>query len=77
VFFHGAMEIPDISKKIHKFPETDYTTVEFLALEIQTSEDAKKLVQLYIHLIQKLFSAFPHLWEKCTVGLALSVCVCG
>ncbi|CAO1302693.1 unnamed protein product, partial [Diamesa hyperborea] len=43
VFFHGAMEIPDISKQHQNFPETDYTTVEFLALEILTSDDAKKL----------------------------------
>jgi hypothetical protein len=45
VFVHGAMEIADISKQIYKFPKTDYTTVEFLALEIWTSEDAKKKVQ--------------------------------
>ncbi|CRL03774.1 CLUMA_CG016550, isoform A [Clunio marinus] len=43
VFYHGSMEVPDISKQKHKFPETDYTTVEFLALEILTSEDAKSL----------------------------------
>lgn len=43
VFFHGAMETPDISKQIYNFPETDYTTVEFLALEILTSADAKRL----------------------------------
>lgn len=42
VFFHGAMEAPDISKPKYKFPETDYTTVEFLALEILTSEEAKR-----------------------------------
>lgn len=45
VFFHGAMEIADISKQIYNFPKTDYTTVEFLALEIWTSDDAKKKVQ--------------------------------
>lgn len=44
VFFHGAMETPDISKQHHYFPETDYTTVEFLALEILTSDEAKKYV---------------------------------
>lgn len=43
VFFHGAMETPDIAKQKYNFPETDYTTVEFLALEILTSEEAKKL----------------------------------
>lgn len=42
VFYHGAMESPDISKQKYNFPETDYTTVEFLALEILTSDDAKK-----------------------------------
>lgn len=42
VFFHGAMETPDIAKQKYNFPETDYTTVEFLALEILTSEEAKK-----------------------------------
>lgn len=42
VFVHGSMEVPDISRQQHFFPETDYTTVEFLALEILTSEDAKK-----------------------------------
>lgn len=47
VFFHGAMESPDISKQKYKFPETDYTTVEFLALEILTSPDAKRLGSLF------------------------------
>ena len=28
------MEIPDISKQHHYFPESDYTTVELIALEI-------------------------------------------
>lgn len=42
VFYHGAMESPDISKQKYNFPETDYTTVEFLALEILTSDDAKR-----------------------------------
>lgn len=42
VFFHGAMEAPDIAKHKYNFPETDYTTVEFLALEILTSDEAKK-----------------------------------
>lgn len=42
VFFHGSMETPDISKQIHEYPESDYTTVEFLALEILTSDEAKR-----------------------------------
>lgn len=42
VFYHGAMEAPDISKQRYLFPETDYTTVEFLALEILTSPEARR-----------------------------------
>lgn len=38
------MEAPDISKQRYKFPETDYTTVEFLALEIMTSDEAKRFL---------------------------------
>jgi amiloride-sensitive sodium channel len=37
------MEAPDISKKKLIYPETDYTTVEFMALEILTSDEAKPL----------------------------------
>lgn len=36
------MEVPDISKQKYFFPETDYTTVEFLALEILTADEAKR-----------------------------------
>jgi hypothetical protein len=43
VYFHGAREIPEISKQMYTFPETDYATVELLALEIFTSPDAKEL----------------------------------
>lgn len=45
VFIHGAMEVPDISKQKYNFPETDYTTVEFLALEILTSDNARRWVE--------------------------------
>lgn len=38
------METPDISKQKYFFPETDYTTVEFLALEILTSDNARRWV---------------------------------
>lgn len=41
VYFHGATEIPDISKARLSYPETDYTTVELLALEILTTDDAR------------------------------------
>jgi acid-sensing ion channel, other len=43
VYFHGAREIPEISKQKYTFPDTDYATVELLALEIFTSPDAKEL----------------------------------
>lgn len=52
------MEIPDISKKVHRFPQTDYTTCEFLALEILTSEDAKKKVQFPISFHIQFFIFF-------------------
>jgi hypothetical protein len=47
VFFHGATEVPDISKARYSYPETDYTTVELLALEILTTAEAKKYLTLY------------------------------
>ena len=42
VFFHGAIEVPDISKQRNFFPETDYTTIELLALEIITDKGARE-----------------------------------
>lgn len=42
LYFHGAMEVPDISKQRYTFYESDYTTVELVALEILTNEDVKK-----------------------------------
>lgn len=41
VYFHGSLEIPDISKQRYSFGANDYTTIELLALEIITSENAK------------------------------------
>lgn len=41
VYFHGAGDIPNISKQRYTFPETDYTTVELIALEIYTAEEAR------------------------------------
>lgn len=58
VFFHGAMETADISKQIYRFPKTDYTTVEFLALEIWTSEEAKKFNFLLLFNLQTSLSYF-------------------
>jgi acid-sensing ion channel, other len=43
VYFHGAREIPEISKQVYTFPKTDYATVELLALEIFSSPESKEL----------------------------------
>ncbi|XP_063709117.1 sodium channel protein Nach [Culicoides brevitarsis] len=43
LYFHGAMEVPDISKQRYTFYESDYTTVELVALEIITNDDVKDL----------------------------------
>lgn len=42
VYFHGAMEVPDIAKQRYTFPESDYSTVEIVALEISASEAARE-----------------------------------
>lgn len=42
VYFHGAMEVPDISKQRYSFGAHDYTTVELLGLEILTSDNARE-----------------------------------
>lgn len=44
LYFHGAMEVPDISKQRYTFYESDYTTVELVALEILTNDDVKEWV---------------------------------
>ncbi|KAM7344130.1 pickpocket 9 [Cochliomyia hominivorax] len=41
VYFHSSGDIPSITKQRYTFPETDYTTVELIALEITTDEAAK------------------------------------
>ncbi|XP_030560769.1 sodium channel protein Nach [Drosophila novamexicana] len=41
VYFHSAGDVPNISKQRYTFPETDYTTVELIALEIYTNEEAR------------------------------------
>lgn len=41
VYFHGFHEVPDIARQRYSFPAGDYTTVELLALEILTSNNAK------------------------------------
>ncbi|XP_050087150.1 sodium channel protein Nach [Anopheles aquasalis] len=43
VFFHGSMEVAEISKRHYSFPESYYTTVELHALEILTSPNAREL----------------------------------
>ncbi|XP_062135192.1 uncharacterized protein LOC133844913 isoform X2 [Drosophila sulfurigaster albostrigata] len=41
VYFHGPGDVPSISKQRYTFPESDYTTVELIALEIYTNEEAR------------------------------------
>ncbi|XP_053691147.1 sodium channel protein Nach [Sabethes cyaneus] len=43
VYFHGYMEVPDISKQRYLFLGGFYTTVELLALELITSSAVKEL----------------------------------
>ncbi|XP_055854119.1 uncharacterized protein LOC129917915 isoform X3 [Episyrphus balteatus] len=43
VYFHSAGDIPNISKQKYTFPESDYTTVELIALETFTTPRAKEL----------------------------------
>ncbi|KAG5678862.1 hypothetical protein PVAND_008493 [Polypedilum vanderplanki] len=85
VFFHGAMEIPDISKIMHRFPQTDYTTVEFLALEILTSPDAKKLSPSQRNcrleteseeLLTSTIYSFNLCRSQCRFKMALKECKC-
>ncbi|XP_055543488.1 sodium channel protein Nach, partial [Wyeomyia smithii] len=43
VYFHGYMEVPDISEQRYLFLDSFYTTVELLALELITSTSVKEL----------------------------------
>lgn len=42
VYFHGAMEVADISQQHYSFGSSNYATVDLLALEIITDENAKR-----------------------------------
>lgn len=42
VYFHGSMEVVDISQQRYAFGADNYATVDLLALEILTSENAKE-----------------------------------
>lgn len=44
VYFHGSMEIPQLSKQRYSFLKSDYTTVELKALETKTSASVAELV---------------------------------
>ncbi|XP_059610139.1 pickpocket protein 11 [Phlebotomus argentipes] len=43
VYFHAAVDIPDISKRRYSFDDSGYATVELTALEIRTTQDARDL----------------------------------
>lgn len=42
VYFHGSFEVPDIARQRYSFAAADYTTVDLLALETITSDNAKE-----------------------------------
>lgn len=42
VFFHGSMEVMDVSQQRYSFGSSNYATVDLLALEILTDENAKE-----------------------------------
>lgn len=48
VYYHGAMEVPDISRQRYSFADVHYTTVELLALEIITTPEAKGYIKYKI-----------------------------
>lgn len=85
VFFHGAMEVPDISKQRYSFGESDYSTVELQALEIITGEDAKALTisqrkcrftSEARNLVTSAAYSYNFCRMECRLMLALRLCNC-
>lgn len=58
VYFHGAGDVPSISKQRYTFPESDYTTVELIALEIFTNEEARAWVSRLLNFRLKIYFFF-------------------
>ncbi|XP_067633158.1 sodium channel protein Nach [Eurosta solidaginis] len=85
VYFHGASDIPIISKQRYTFPETVYTTVELIALEIYTTEEAraftiKQRKCRYQHEADDMLTmpiySFGLCLSECRMFFALKVCGC-
>ncbi|XP_017479443.1 PREDICTED: uncharacterized protein LOC108368989, partial [Rhagoletis zephyria] len=85
VYFHGAGDIPNISKQRYTFPESDYTTVELIALEIYTAEEARAFTTTqrkcrYQYEAEEMQTApiysFGLCLAECRMFFALKVCGC-
>ncbi|XP_054737920.1 sodium channel protein Nach [Anastrepha obliqua] len=85
VYFHGAGDIPNISKQRYTFPETDYTTVELIALEIYTAEEARAFTTKqrkcrYQYEAEEMQTvpiySFSLCLAECRMFFALRVCGC-
>ncbi|XP_073848411.1 pickpocket 9 [Musca autumnalis] len=85
VFFHSSGDIPSITKQRYTFPETDYTTVELIALEIYTAEAAKEFSTKqrkcrFIYEAENMLTvpvySFGMCMAECRMFLALKVCNC-
>lgn len=61
VYFHGSSEVPDIARQRYSFTAADYTTVELLALEIITSDNAKEYV-LYAKFFSKHINIYKYMY---------------
>ncbi|KQS62314.1 uncharacterized protein Dere_GG22150 [Drosophila erecta] len=83
VYFHGAGDIPSISKQRYTFPESDYTTVELIALEIFTNEEARATKQRscrFNYEAEEMMTvpiySFGLCLSECRMFFALRVCGC-
>ncbi|XP_011293257.1 sodium channel protein Nach [Musca domestica] len=85
VFFHSSGDIPSITKQRYTFPETDYTTVELIALEIYTAEAGKAFSTKqrkcrFIYEAENMLTvpvySFGMCMAECRMFLALKVCNC-
>ncbi|XP_050324518.1 sodium channel protein Nach [Bactrocera neohumeralis] len=85
VYFHGSGDIPNISKQRYTFPETDYTTVELIALEIYTAEEARAFTTKqrkcrYQYEAEEMLTSpiysFGLCLAECRMFFALKVCGC-
>ncbi|XP_017123669.1 sodium channel protein Nach isoform X2 [Drosophila elegans] len=83
VYFHGAGDVPSISKQRYTFPESDYTTVELIALEIFTNEEARATKQRscrFNYEAEEMLTvpiySFGLCLSECRMFFALQVCGC-